>query len=155
MRTSGNSHRSACSGRGPWMKINFPIFKDEKMKDAVTYCSCQWGMAIFHQSGWDDQHLLPYVFHSLQGFMANLAWSLGKDATLSDVLQMLDDHYGVIMMFDALSKELYSLKQGFGECSWIWDASVTAGPDTPVRVPRKDSAWTCGGDEAWPLLWGP
>ena len=28
---------------------------------------------------------------------------------------MLDEHYGVVMMFDALSKELYSLKQGSRE----------------------------------------
>ena len=28
---------------------------------------------------------------------------------------MLDEHYGIIMMFDALSKELYSLKQGLSE----------------------------------------
>ena len=28
---------------------------------------------------------------------------------------MLDKHYGVIMMFDALSKELYSLRQGLSE----------------------------------------
>ena len=28
---------------------------------------------------------------------------------------MLDEHYGVMMTFDALSKELYSLKQGMGE----------------------------------------
>ena len=41
--------------------------------------------------------------------------SLGEDATLGDVLQTLDEHYGVVMTFDALSKELYSLKQGMGE----------------------------------------
>ena len=28
---------------------------------------------------------------------------------------MFDKHYGIVMMFDALSKELYSLKQGSGE----------------------------------------
>ena len=28
---------------------------------------------------------------------------------------MLDEHYGVMMTFDALSKELYSLKQTPGE----------------------------------------
>ena len=28
---------------------------------------------------------------------------------------MLDEHYGVVMMFDALSKELYSLKEGLWE----------------------------------------
>ena len=69
-------------------------------------------MVIFHQSGWDDQHLLLYIFHSLQGFPGDLAQSLGEDATLSDVLQMLDEHYDVVMMFNALSKELYFLKQG-------------------------------------------
>ena len=28
---------------------------------------------------------------------------------------MLDEHYGMLMTFDTLSKELYSLKQGTGE----------------------------------------
>ena len=55
------------------------------------------------------------MFCSLQGFLGNSAQSLGKDATLSDMLQMIDEHYGVVMMFDVLSKELYSLKQGLGE----------------------------------------
>ena len=41
--------------------------------------------------------------------------SLGKDAIINDVLQKLDEHYAVVMMFDALSKELYSLKQGSGK----------------------------------------
>ena len=72
-------------------------------------------MAIFLQSHWDNQYLLLYVLYSLQGFSGNLAQSLGKDATLSNVLQILDEHYGVLMMFDILSKELYSLKQGLGE----------------------------------------
>ena len=97
------------------MKVNLPTFKDEKTKDAVTYHSWQWDMAIFCQLGWDDRHLLPYIFQSLQGFPGNLARSLGEDATLSNVLQMLDEHYGVIMTFNTLSKELYSLKQGSGE----------------------------------------
>ena len=51
----------------------------------------------------------------MQGFPDDLAQSLGKDATLSDILQILDEHYGVVMMFDGLSKELYSLEQGLGE----------------------------------------
>ena len=59
--------------------------------------------------------MLSYVFRSLQGFPGDLAKSLGKDATLGDVLQMLDEHYGMVMTFNALSKELYSLKQGMGE----------------------------------------
>ena len=59
--------------------------------------------------------MLPYIFHSLQGFPGDLARSLGKDATLHDILQMLDEYYSVIMMFDALGKEFYSLMQGSGE----------------------------------------
>ena len=96
-------------------RVNLPIFKGEKTKDAVTYHSWQWDVVIFCWSCWDDQHLLPYVFCSLQGFPGDLARSLGKDATLSDILQMLDEQYGVVMMLDALSKELYSLKQGSGK----------------------------------------
>ena len=59
----------------------------------------------------------------MQGFPGDLARNLGKDTTLNDVFQMLDEHYVVVMIFDALSKELYSLNQGpqeniteFGVC---------------------------------------
>ena len=51
----------------------------------------------------------------LQGFLGDLARSLGEDATLGDVLQMLNEHYSIMMTFHPLSKELYSLKQGMGE----------------------------------------
>ena len=37
-----------------------------------------------------------------RGFLGDLAWSLGKDATLTDVLRTLDEHFGMVMMFDAL-----------------------------------------------------
>ena len=97
------------------MKVNLLTFKDEKTKNVETYHSLQWDVAIFCHPSWDDQHLLPYVFWSLQRFLGDLARSLGKDATLNDVLQTLDEHYGMVMMFDALCKELYSLKQGSGE----------------------------------------
>ena len=65
--------------------------------------------------GFDDQHFLLYVFSSLKGFPGDPARSLGEDATLTDIFQMLDVHYSLVMMFDALSKELYSLKQGSWE----------------------------------------
>ena len=41
--------------------------------------------------------------------------SLGEDATLGNVPWTLDEHYSVVMTFDALSKELHFLKQGMGE----------------------------------------
>ena len=51
----------------------------------------------------------------MAGIPGDLARSLGEDVTLIDVLQMLDEHYGVMITFDALSKELHSLKQGSRE----------------------------------------
>ena len=131
------------------MKVNLPIFKEEKAKDVVTYHSWWWDVAIFCQSVWDDQHLLPYIFCSLQGFPGNLAMSLGKDVTLSNVLQILDEHYDVVMMFQALSKELYSLKQGSYENMAEFGVCLSQ----QVRVSRKDPAGAHGGDEAWSLLW--
>ena len=86
------------------MKVNLLTFKDEKTKDVVTYHLWRWDAAIFCHSGWDDQHLLPYV----GDILGDLARSLG-------ILQTLDEHYGMVMTFAALSKELYSLKHMSGE----------------------------------------
>ena len=114
-RVSRESSQLGWTGRGFMIKVNLPTFKDKKAKDTVTYCSWWWDVSVFCHFGWDDCHLLPYVFRSLQGLPGDLARSLGEVATLDNVLQTLDEHYGVIMTFDALSKELYSLKQGMGE----------------------------------------
>ena len=102
---SRGSSQAGRAGRGLSVKVNLPIFKDEKTKD----------VAIFYCSGWNDQHLLLYVLWSLQGFPGDLARSLGEDATLTDILPTLDKHYGMVMTFNAPSKELYSLKQGSRE----------------------------------------
>ena len=113
-RASDESNWPVWPGRGLRVKVNLQIFKGKKAKDALTYHSWWLDVAIFCSSGGDDHYMLQYVFWSLQRF-PDLAWSLGEDATLSDVLQMLDKHYGIVMTFDALTKELYSLKQGSGE----------------------------------------
>ena len=90
---------------------------------------------------------------SLQGFLGDLARSLGGNATLLDILQTLDEHYGMAMTFDALSKELYSLKQGSGEnMAKIWGAIVIAGPDTPIRVFREYPTGAHEGSEEGSLL---
>ena len=113
-RVSQQSIQSGWTGRGFRVKVSLPTFKDEKAKDTVTYCSWWWDMSMFCCSGLDNCHLLPYVFRSLQSFPGDLVRSLGEDATLCNVLQMLDEHYGVMITFDALCKELYSLK-------WEWE----------------------------------
>ena len=68
--------------RRPYMNINLPVFKDEQLKDAVTYPTWQWDVAIHRRSECGDLALLPHVYQSLQGFPTELAQSLGKDATL-------------------------------------------------------------------------
>ena len=78
--------------RGLRGKVNLPIFKDEKTKDAVMYHLWWWDIAIFCCLCWDNQHSLPYVFWSLQGFLGGLARGLIEDATLNDILQTLDEH---------------------------------------------------------------
>ena len=92
------------------MKVNLPIFKDESMKDVVTYCNGMWPTFI-DLVGMIRIYFLTSSTHC-KDFWVTLPRSLGKDATLSDVLQTLGKHYGVTMTFSALSKELYSLKQG-------------------------------------------
>ena len=57
-------------------------------------------------------------------------------------------------MFDTLSKELYSLKQGLGENVAKFKVHLFQQVQILlVRVQGKDSAQTCGGGEAWLLLW--
>ena len=114
-KVSQKSGQSGWTGRDFRVKVNLPTFEDEKAKDTLTYCSWHWDVSVFHNSGWDDWHFVPYVFRSLQGFLGDLARSLDKDATLGDVLQTLDECYGVVMTFNTLSKVFYSLKRGMGE----------------------------------------
>ena len=113
-RVSQESGWSGWTKRGFRVKVNVPTFKNRKAKDAVTYY-LWWDVPVLCHYGWDDCYLLPYVFRSLQGFLGDLVRSLGEDATLGNVLWTLDEHYGVVMTFDAWSKELYSLRMVMGE----------------------------------------
>ena len=63
--------------------------------------------------GWPTLVAVCLLF--ITGFPGDLARSFGEDATLNDVLQLFDEHYGMVMTFDTISKELYSLKQGSEE----------------------------------------
>ena len=99
--------------------------------------------------------MLPYVFQSLQEFPGELARSLGEDATLSDVLQTMDEHYGVVMMIDAISEELCSLKQGSGENIAKFGLCLSQQVQILHRVSQKDPTGACRGDEVRSLLQGP
>ena len=87
------------------MKINLPVFKDENIKDAVTYQSWCWNLMVYHCTGCQDHTLLPYAIHSLQGYLGELMRSLGTDITPDDVLTILDEHYNKLKALDALNQE--------------------------------------------------
>ena len=51
MKGSRESNQAGRTGKGLRVKVNLPIFKDKKTKDAVTYHSWQWDITIYHCSG--------------------------------------------------------------------------------------------------------
>ena len=51
-RVSREINQSMWAARVLRVKVNLPIFKDEKTKDAVAYQSWRWDVTIFCQSGW-------------------------------------------------------------------------------------------------------
>ena len=99
-RVSREGNQPVCSKEGVlgWRSICW-FFKDEKTKDAVPYCSWQWDVGYF----------LPLEVGTWLAFAAicllviagvpGYTWprSLGKDAALSDILQTLDEPYGMVM----------------------------------------------------------
>ena len=75
------------------MKINFPVFKDEDTKDAITCQSWCWHLMVYQCTGCHDHTLLLYVICSLQGYPRELVRSSRTDITLDDILTVLDEHY--------------------------------------------------------------
>ena len=91
------------------MKINLPVFKDEDTKDAITYQNWHWDLAVYCCVGCQDCTLLPYIIHSLQGYLGELVRSLGMEIMLDDTLTILDEHYNNVKALDALNQELFQL----------------------------------------------
>ena len=103
-------------GRQYWeekcMKINLPIFKDEDVKDAVTYQSWRWDLTVYWCAGCRDQTLLPYTIRSLQSYPGEQVQSSSTDITLDDVLMILDEHYNNV-------KALYALIRNCSNYRWL------------------------------------
>ena len=74
------------------MKINLPVFKDEDMKDAITYQSWHWDLKVYCQAGCQDCTLLPCVIHSLHSHHGELVRSLATYVTLDGILTILSEH---------------------------------------------------------------
>ena len=107
------------------MEINLPVFKDEDMKDAVTYQSWHWDLMVYQQAGFQDCTLLPYIVCSLQGYPMQLVRSLDSDITLDGILAILDEHYNNVKALDALKKELFQLQMGEKETVSEWGCNLS------------------------------
>ena len=92
------------------MKINLLVFKDEDTNYAITYQSWHWEVTVYHCAGRWDCTLLPYVIHSLEGYLGELVRSSGTDIMLDDILTILDEHYNSVKALDALNQELFQLR---------------------------------------------
>ena len=90
------------------MKINLPVFKDDK-KDAVTYQSWCWDLTVYCCAGCQDCTFLPYIICSLQGYPREVVRCFGTDVTLDDILAILNEHYNNVKALDALNQELFQL----------------------------------------------
>ena len=110
------------------MKINLPVFKDEYMKDTITYQSWCWDLMVYHHVGCQDHTLLPYAICSLQGYNRELVRSLGTDITLEDVLTILYEHYNNVKVLDALNQELFQLWMGEKETVLGWGVCLLRYP---------------------------
>ena len=102
------------------MNINLPVFKDKDTKDAVTYQSWYWELAMYHQARCQDCTLLPYASCLLQGYLGELLRSSGMDITLDNVLNILDEHYNNFKALDALNQELFQMCMGEKENVLDW-----------------------------------
>ena len=110
---------------GGHMKINLPVFKDEDTKDAITYQSWCRDLIVYPHTGYWDCTLLPYIIHSLQGYLGQLVRSSGIDITLDDVLLILDEHYSNVKALDALNQELFQLHMGDKETVLDWGVCLS------------------------------
>ena len=159
-RSGGSRHSNHgqchCQGNsGGHMKINLPVFKDEDMKDAITYQSWHWDLMVYHHAGCQDCILLPYAISSLQGYPGELVRSSGTDITLDGILTILDEHYNNVKALDALNQEFFQLWMGEKETVSDWGVQpVEASPNSDGIIPRTLSARSHCWVEVWPFLLG-
>ena len=107
------------------MKINLSIFKDEEVKDAVTYQSWRWDLTVYRCAGCRDRTLLPYAIRSLQGYPGELVQSSGTDIPHDDVLTILDKHYNNVKALDTLNQELFQMRMANKEMVSDWSVHLS------------------------------
>ena len=74
---------------------------------------------MYQHAGCRDRTLLPYAIRSFQGYPGELVRSSSTDITLDDVLMILDEHYNIVKVLDALNQELFQL--------WMADKETDVG----------------------------
>ena len=110
---------------GDGRKNNLHIFKDEYVKDTVTYQSGRWDLTVYRCAVCRDHTLLPYAIRSLQGYPSKLVWSSGTDIPLNEVLTILDEHYNNVKELDSLNQELFQMRMADKETVLDWGVHLS------------------------------
>jgi len=112
-RNAPRRSRNAPRGQGrPKGKLRLPTFKDENVSTGVSYRQWRHDVKVAQQAGWPDAALLPEIHFSLSGTPGELARTLDPTtATVAQVLQLLDKHYGGVKSLDLLEAQMATLKQ--------------------------------------------
>ena len=98
---------------------------DEDTKDAVTYQSWRWDLAVCGHAGCGDHALLPYAIRSLQGYLGELVQSSSAEIALDDVLMILDEHYNNVRVLDTLNWGLFQMGMAGGEAVLDWGVCLS------------------------------
>ena len=121
-------------------KMKIPSFNGISTGNGCSYRL--WRSAIFRwkRANYSDDQILAEAFSTLKGEPAELVQDLGEDATLDEMMEVLDGHYGNVLDYDALNSELYTMKQAFSESVTAFGVRVSTcvkmmAAEYPARMP--------------------
>ena len=138
MRTSGESNWPAWLGRGLRVKVNLPIFRDEKTKDVVTTLMMV-GHSCFLPLRWEWPAsaaiclLVIAVVPRRPGKESR--WGCYSEWHTPDTRWALWHGNGIWCPEQGTLFPQERIRRKHGQ---IWSVLVAAGPDTPVGVSGKD-----------------
>ena len=112
MRGSRESNWAGRTGQGLRVKVNLLIFMEEKDQECSDVPFLAVGHSYFPLLGLGWPTLVAVCPLVITGVPWRSCQEFRQGCYLNQHLVVLDKYYGMVMTFDTLSKELYSIKQG-------------------------------------------
>lgn len=120
--SSGNGSKSKFSGYVHSDTPRLPLFSgNDPSKGEVTYSQWKYEVeCLSAEQSWPDSILLHSVRRSLRGMAADVLRHLGKDASVSDVLESFEITFGSVSSPEQLVEDFYVARQAQGESVAEW-----------------------------------